>query len=89
MEEKVFAVKFECGNCGAKWEEQFCREDRVKRQFPGIYVEDRRCTGRPGCPYCRYIECPVCGRRDDVLVKERYPLKEVMGDHEGMDDEGT
>ena len=31
----------------------------------------------------------MCGRRDDVLVKERYPLKEVMGDHEGMDDDGT
>ncbi|MHA1263300.1 MAG: hypothetical protein ACTSSA_14715 [Candidatus Freyarchaeota archaeon] len=76
MEEKVFAVKFECANCGAKWEEQFCRGDRVDKKSSGVWVEDHRCTGGPSCPYCRYIECPVCGRGDDVLIRERYPIEE-------------
>jgi len=74
MGEKVFAIKFRCGNCGAEWEEQFCRGDKVDEQFPGIYVQDHRCTGEPSCPYCRYIECPVCGGEDDVIVRERYPI---------------
>jgi len=80
MEEKVFAVKFECENCGAEWEEKFCRGDKVEEQFLGIYVQDHRCTGEASCLYCRHIECPVCGRRDDVLIKERYPLKKVTED---------
>jgi len=81
MEEKVFAIKFECGNCGAKWEEQFCRGDKVEKLPLGrVYIMDHRCTRRPDCPYCRYIECPVCGRDDDILIRERCPLrKEISG----------
>ncbi|MHA1215676.1 MAG: hypothetical protein ACTSPG_10280 [Candidatus Hodarchaeales archaeon] len=74
MEEKVFAIKFECGNCGAKWEEQFCQRDKVSGEFC-VYVKDHRCTAKPDCPYCRYIQCPVCKRQDVILVKERYPLR--------------
>jgi len=77
MEEKAFAVKFECENCGAKWEEQFCRRDRVKGLPLGrVYIEDHRCTRSADCPYCRYVKCPVCEGDDDILIRERYPLRE-------------
>jgi len=81
-EEKVFTVKFRCHNCGHSWWEEFCRGDIVHDGTLGIeapYVEDHRCSHDSNCPYCRYIQCPICGVEEEVSIEDRRPLKQEGG----------
>ena len=60
VEEKVFAIKFRCGNCGAEWEERFCEKDRIKSKAMKLWVEDHRGTRYVSCPTCRQEEGIAC-----------------------------
>jgi len=72
--EKVFAVEFECNNCGYKWKEEFYRGDRVTQCWDGVRIQDHRCTGKRSCPYCRIVRCPICDVEKDVKILDRKPL---------------
>lgn len=71
----AFRVKFECKNCGHSWWEVFEKGDRVEERIDGVYLHSHKCTHTIDCPHCGYIECPVCGLKEDVKVVRRIPLK--------------
>jgi len=73
-ERQSFAVRFRCRNCGTMWRETFFKGDRVTKEFDGVVVRDHRCTHGADCPYCRIVECPTCGAKEEVEICARYPL---------------
>ena len=73
-DEKAFEVAFKCYNCNKEWEEGFCKGDYVTGNLiTGVWLQDRRCTGRMSCNYCKKIKCPVCGA-EDIEIISRRPL---------------
>jgi len=76
----VFKVKFECLNCGNVWWQEFERGDRIVETLIGVRLHSHKCTRDVTCPYCKCIECPVCGVREDVVVRERKPKDVVAGE---------
>ena len=71
---KAFRVYFRCRNCSYEWYEDFEEGDRVEYRVFGVFVASNKCTHTINCPYCRWVRCPVCKVKDDVVIVKRKPL---------------
>jgi hypothetical protein len=79
--EPVFAVTFDCQNCGNEWDEKFPPLTTVvsdgKAGLAQVHNDECETLGTTGCDCCNTIVCPVCRRRSDVTLAGRRPLDEA------------
>lgn len=78
--EDVFAVEFECENCGMEWEETYPRRTAVRREahYSAIVALDEDCSEFiQDCDCCHREVCPNCDLREHVTVSNRRPLEEA------------
>jgi len=69
----VFKVRFECLNCGNKWEEGFGEMIRVRKQGSQVQVQNYE-KDEPG--KFGYIRCPVCELMLAITIIGRTPMYE-------------
>ena len=73
----VFVVRLRCRNCGNEWN-VLVKGDYIINEtvVDSVQVYDKQNN------LIGLIECPVCGIRDNIVLDERIPVHEVIGDEE-------
>jgi len=72
----AFEVSYECGNCGAGWENQYPSRTIIHEDGQ-IQVHNKDCDnlGTNACDCCHVIRCPICELLENVTVADRTPIQ--------------
>lgn len=69
-DDPAFEVEYECGNCGAEWDDSYGAETAVTQFHDEVSVNDR---GTFEAGYS--VVCPTCELIEGVTVVDRNPVE--------------